>query len=128
MRLIPLSSLRPVTTLRLCCTSLFPPAGRMRILSVVYLSWTSFMCLIDPQSRETIDFSPLMREEVNGSRSCFQIWIFFIQTQSQQFVLAWHTHSEQTYAHTDRHRQTGRSQHNVYSCFSSMKRESIQFL
>lgn len=53
--LFPLSSLWPVTMLCLCCASTFPAAS-IRILSVVYLSWTSFMCLIDPQSSETIDF------------------------------------------------------------------------
>lgn len=56
IRLIPISSLRPVKKLRPCCTSTCR-AGRIGILSAVYLSWTSFMCHMYPQSSGTIDFS-----------------------------------------------------------------------
>lgn len=64
------SCLPPVKKPHLRCTSACS-GGRIRILTVVYLSWTSFACLIDPPVKWDHWLFPLIVGEVTALKSCF---------------------------------------------------------
>lgn len=63
------SCLPPVKKLHLRCTSAFS-GGTIRILTVVYPSWTSFTCLIDPPVKWDHWLFPLIVREVTALKSC----------------------------------------------------------
>lgn len=64
------SCLPPVKKLHLRCTSA-SSGGTIRILTVVYLSWTSFACLIDPPVKWDHWLFPLIVGEVTALKCCF---------------------------------------------------------
>lgn len=60
----------PVKKLHLCCKSA-SSGRRIRILTVVYLSWMSFACLIDPPVKWDHWLFPPVAGEVTALKSCF---------------------------------------------------------